>query len=502
MSSLLSERFHSVPVHSTATAKRLIDISEALSERMLPAMGSELSSAPLEGSPVSSSSTAGAIPFLPLEIIYEISTYLSRPKDLYHLSLVSTSTWPLLAPHLFRLDAAHDLHVRPNTLWHRPDTALMWASRTGTLPTLRQALAAIRSFNGAADVLLDNTHRASLVPYINRAKLIGQHELERHSLPPLILAAQGGHLEAVRLLLAAGADPDIAHTAPGINKGRTHNGAHRDCRKTSGYYGFCCRTGPIAALEGGHVEIVKILIEGGASPATRGRRLMELVVQRGDVELLGWILDRAPPDDGYLDGDEPLREIALTHATCDSRDVEHQPERCDHELQLRLIDACLARFPRPMVAPHPDPSQEPARSIYRAICEFPTFEAEHEGFLAALLRRFDERVVVRSAMDFTEAYDALVQSRRASAMTKHVLRAMVETRRGLPRFDEFLVWMAGRLRAPGHCARVHAEYLDEEIRRSGVQKPAWVEEDGLRWVEHTARTQSESSPLIVDTGDV
>lgn len=60
---------------------------------------------------------------------------------------------------------------------------------------------------------------------------------------PLIRASRGGHAAVVRLLLAAGADPNLAE-GEGI-------------------------TALTVAAEGGHLEVVRLLLEAGADPAYR-----------------------------------------------------------------------------------------------------------------------------------------------------------------------------------------------------------------------------------------
>ena len=82
-------------------------------------------------------------------------------------------------------------------------------------------------------------------------------------------ACRYGQLEVVKLLLAAGADPNIPHSQNGFTPV------------------------VVAAFEVGHAEIIRALVEGGAAPSlasTAGRTVLHWVAEAGDVDALEVLL--------------------------------------------------------------------------------------------------------------------------------------------------------------------------------------------------------------------
>jgi outer membrane protein assembly factor BamB len=132
---------------------------------------------------------------------------------------------------------------------------------------------------------------------------VGADSPGRHGLTALMLAAERGHLEVVRLLLERGAAVDARETF--------FHGSALD-----------------KALGGGHLALARYLLEKGASGADRA---LAEAVERGDLELARAALAR---------GVEPL-ELAA---------VRRQAERASPAVRELLAGATAARPARPPFA--------------------------------------------------------------------------------------------------------------------------------------------------------
>jgi hypothetical protein len=96
-------------------------------------------------------------------------------------------------------------------------------------------------------------------------------------------ACRYGQLEVVKLLLAAGADPNIAHSQNGFTPM------------------------VVAAFEVGHADIIRALVDGGAAPSlasSSGRTVLHWVAEAGDVDALEVLLEAGGDPDAQV-GTQP-----------------------------------------------------------------------------------------------------------------------------------------------------------------------------------------------------
>jgi ankyrin repeat protein len=146
----------------------------------------------------------------------------------------------------------------------------------------------------------------------------------RHGITPLMLAVHRGHGDAVRALLAAGADPDAASDEPLV----AHSGvvvvdgdlltpeaarvladqvvrASQEAGQSA--RGYAGRTALMLAAETGRADLVRALIEGGASLDQRDRdgwSALTTAAALGHVDAVRTLLERgaAPSAAGGLEG--------------------------------------------------------------------------------------------------------------------------------------------------------------------------------------------------------
>jgi hypothetical protein len=119
-------------------------------------------------------------------------------------------------------------------------------------------------------------------------------------------ACRYGQLEVVRLLLAAGADPNVAHSQNGFTPM------------------------VVAAFEVGHAEILRALVDGGAAPSlasSSGRTVLHWVAEAGDVDALEVLLQA---------GGDPHVQVGTPPQTL--------AERAKDPAKKELVEALVAKY--------------------------------------------------------------------------------------------------------------------------------------------------------------
>ncbi|KAH8662681.1 ankyrin repeat-containing domain protein [Ilyonectria robusta] len=177
---------------------------------------------------------------LPTELIESIAQNVDSSADLNALCRTSRRFYRILDKHLYSRDARQGCR------------ALRWSAKIGITTTLRKSLK-----HG-----VDVNYLDSKTSYTT----------------PLLLAAQGGHVDIVRLLLAHGGNPDIPTT----------------------WYD----TPLLSAIHGGYYEVVKALLEKGADMYAKDEWFdtpLQAAVSRGQDNIVELLLKK-----GVL-ADDPQR---------------------------------------------------------------------------------------------------------------------------------------------------------------------------------------------------
>jgi hypothetical protein len=132
------------------------------------------------------------------------------------------------------------------------------------------------------------------------------HALDGNKWTGLHEASRYGQLEAVKALLAAGADPNVPHSQNGFTPM------------------------VVATFEKGHTEIVRALLQGGAAPSLQdkyGWTVLHKVAGTGDVDAVEALL-QAGGDPEVRGGPQSLRAI----------DCVQDPE------QKKVVETLIARY--------------------------------------------------------------------------------------------------------------------------------------------------------------
>ncbi|KAH0611379.1 uncharacterized protein H6S33_010644 [Morchella sextelata] len=218
---------------------------------------------------------------LPNELLLLISTHLP-PRSFSALLRTNQQLHALFAPTLpqFILHGIRTVNLAPEGA-SEPYHKLYWASLRGHLKPL-QMLLETRRLNVNA-----HTHRYSVLGFQQRA--------QQHTVTALHLAAVGGCVEVVRLLLDHGAEVDARETRGGKTalllaaENANERVAEMLVRRGADVNAKTDRGGVLdSAILGGRWELARMLVERGAKSAYMGvyRRHME-AVQRERGALYG-----------------------------------------------------------------------------------------------------------------------------------------------------------------------------------------------------------------------
>ena len=171
---------------------------------------------------------------------------------------------------------------------NRGQTALMWAAAQGHTDIVRRLL------ESGADVRARSKARRQVVNSTGNADYTGVMEVEAGGFTALLFAARGGHADAARQLLAAGAPVDDA--------------------------GADGTSALVVAAHSGHTATALALLDAGANPndAGSGYTALHIAVRRGDLALVNALIARGAQPDTRLAKATPARrlsdDIALTRS--------------------------------------------------------------------------------------------------------------------------------------------------------------------------------------------
>ena len=171
---------------------------------------------------------------------------------------------------------------------NRGQTALMWAAAQGHTDIVQRLLEA------GADVHARSKARRQVVNSTGNADYTGVMEVEAGGFTALLFAARGGHVDAARRLLAAGAPVNDA-AADGTSA-------------------------LVTAAHSGHSAAALALLEAGADPNAvgSGYAALHIAIRRGDLALVQALIARGARPDVRLVRATPARrlsdDVALTRS--------------------------------------------------------------------------------------------------------------------------------------------------------------------------------------------
>ncbi|EXU95161.1 ankyrin repeat protein [Metarhizium robertsii] len=193
---------------------------------------------------------------LPNELIFEIAGYVVHDDDLSCLVRTCRFLFDLLNSELYTRSLQRDYFVT------------LWAAKTGSVATMKRAL------EMGADVNVKASGFIKLVTDISPHRhsptfCLVQTCYDIHGKTPLILAAEGGHFDIIRLLLQK---PDVNISAAAFGLTATH----------------------YAALKGHHRVLELLLSYGPLSTdwCSAGRTPLHLAAANGYEKAVSLLLDK------------------------------------------------------------------------------------------------------------------------------------------------------------------------------------------------------------------
>jgi len=184
-----------------------------------------------------------------------------------------------------------------------PNGFRAWTWTGAKLPISRQPLAQAASVGDTALIIAARLGHAAVVDY-----LLGHGADPKlanpHTDTPLSVAAEQGHAKIVALILAKGVDPDEGRQSIPSFSGRAMVGRKNEDHNTP----------LIKAAQGGHNDAVRVLLEAKADSNIRGfagKTALYWAVERGYADVVALLLERhADPDVKSDAGLSPLMEAA------------------------------------------------------------------------------------------------------------------------------------------------------------------------------------------------
>ena len=184
-----------------------------------------------------------------------------------------------------------------------PNGFRAWTWTGAKLPISRQPLAQAASVGDTALIIAARLGHEAVVDY-----LLGHGADPKlanpHTDTPLSVAAEQGHAKIVALILAKGVDPDEGRQSIPSFSGRATVGRKNEDHNTP----------LIKAAQGGHNDAVRVLLEAKADSNIRGfagKTALYWAVERGYADVVALLLERhADPDVKSDAGLSPLMEAA------------------------------------------------------------------------------------------------------------------------------------------------------------------------------------------------
>ncbi|KAI9359913.1 ankyrin repeat-containing domain protein [Zopfochytrium polystomum] len=174
-----------------------------------------------------------------------------------------------------------------------------------SLPVLEHLVAHVGDLNHPVESTRKKSAHDELLDFVDMisAGLFGHHARPRaHADVPLVRAARRGHAGVVEMLLRHGADARAQS-----DQALVAAASAGDVRTVEGSAALGC------AAKEGHMAVMELLVERGARiPA--GSYHLELAVESGRVEVVAWMLERAPGADARARGSQAFRGGADVNA--------------------------------------------------------------------------------------------------------------------------------------------------------------------------------------------